>query len=87
MWRAAASCLAPPRATQQTTQKPTRASPHAYWTAPAVVLRAYYMPRTGLRRRSMGATLDGSAAVGHGRSTIMLPVCGRGALAGAQLTF
>ena len=53
----------------------TRAPPHAYRTAPAVVLRADYMPRTGLGRRSMGATLDGSAAVGHGRITIMLPVC------------
>ena len=74
MWRAAASCLAPPRATQQTTQKPTRASPHAYRTAPAVVLRTDYMPRTGLGRRSMGATLDGSAAVAHGRITIMVPM-------------
>ena len=43
-------------------------------TAPADLLRADYMARTGLGRRSMGATLDGSAAVGHGRITIMLPV-------------
>ena len=79
--------MAPPRATQQTTQNPTRASPHACRTAPADLLHADYMPWTGLGRRSMGATLDGSAAVGHGRITIMLPVCGRGAVAGAQLTF
>ena len=41
-------------------------------TAPADLLRAGYMARTGLSRRSMGATLDGSAVVGHGRITIML---------------
>ena len=47
---------------------------YACRTAPADLLRASYMARTGLRRRSMGATLDGSAVVGHGRITIMLPV-------------
>ena len=43
-------------------------------TAPADLLRADYMARTGLGRRSMGATLDGKCAImGHGRITIMLP--------------
>ena len=65
----------------QTTQNATRASPHACRTAPADLLRADYMARTGLGRRSMGATLDGSAAVGHGRITIMLSAA---ALAGAK---
>ena len=67
-------CLAPPRATQQTTQNPASASPHACRTALADLLRADYMARTGLGRRSMGATLDGSAAVGHARITIMVMV-------------
>ena len=34
-------------------QKPTHASPHAYRTTPANLLRVDYMPRTGLGRRSI----------------------------------
>jgi len=45
-------------------------------TARADLLRADYMDRTGLGRRSMGATLGGKCALGHGRITIMLlPGC------------
>ena len=59
---AAASCLAPPRATQQTTQKPTSASPRTCRTAPVVLLRAEDVPRTSLSAGRRRATLIRQAA-------------------------
>eukprot|EP01047_Picozoa_sp_COSAG01_P128427 COSAG01_NODE_57781_length_310_cov_0.729858_1_plen_82_part_10 len=44
--------------TQRTTQNPASAPPRTCRIAPADLLRADYMARTGLGRRSMGATLD-----------------------------
>ena len=55
-------CLAPPRATQQTTQKPTSASPRTCRTAPVVSLRVEDVPRTSLSAGPRRATLIRQAA-------------------------
>ena len=59
---AAASCLAPPRATQQTTQKRAFAPPRTCRAAPIVVLRVEDMPRASLCARRRRATLTQEAA-------------------------
>ena len=59
---AAASCLAPPRATQQTTQKPASAPPRTCRTAPTVLLSVEDMPRTSLSAGRRRATLIRQAA-------------------------
>ena len=54
--------MAPPRATQQTTQKPTSASPRTCRTAPVVLLRVEDVPRTSLSAGRRRATLIRQAA-------------------------
>ena len=58
----ATSCLAPPRATQQTTQKPASAPPRTCRAAPIVVLRVEDMPRVALCAGRRRATLTREAA-------------------------
>ena len=59
---AAASCLALPRATQQTTQKPASAPPRTCRTAPNVLLHVEDLPRTSLSAGRRRATLIRQAA-------------------------
>ena len=59
---AAASCLAPPRATQQTTQKPASAPPRTCRTAPNVLLHVEDLPRASLSAGRRRATLIRQAA-------------------------
>ena len=59
---AVASCLALPRATQQTTKKPTSAPPRTCRTAPNVLLRVEDMRRTSLSAGRRRATLVREAA-------------------------
>ena len=56
------SCLAPPRATQQTTQKPASAPPRTCRTAPNVLLHVEDLPRTSLSADRRRATLIRQAA-------------------------
>ena len=56
------SCLALPRATQQTTQKPASAPPRTCRTAPNVLLHVEDLPRTSLSAGRRRATLIRQAA-------------------------
>ena len=54
--------MAPPRATQQTTQKPASAPPRTCRTAPNVLLHVEDLPRTSLSAGRRRATLIRQAA-------------------------